>query len=105
MVEVESTSNWLLHKLDFDTHENLTKISTVLWGIWFAGNKRIWGEKQFTPVLTIEGSTRQICKWKEAVKRFKISNAIIGNAEDILNKVDFSYSGTSLALCKCFYFS
>lgn len=40
MLAIESAPEWLLHKLSGDIEDNLVKISTVLYGILFARNKK-----------------------------------------------------------------
>lgn len=69
MWEVESAPVWLLHKLCTETSENLIKIATVLWGIWWARNKRVWENKEITPDVAIDWSSKQVLDWREMQKR------------------------------------
>lgn len=45
MLEIYSASDWLLSKLETENHENLIKVASVLWGIWFVWNNKIWEVK------------------------------------------------------------
>lgn len=38
---VEHAASWLLNRLATDTHENVIKIATVLWGKWVTRNKLV----------------------------------------------------------------
>lgn len=41
MWNVEHAASWLLNRLATDTHENVIKIATVLWGKWVTRNKLV----------------------------------------------------------------
>lgn len=71
MTHNEYASDWLNSKLALDNQENLTKIAMVLWGIWFARNKKVWEEKLLTPKLAVELSMKHIQEWREAVRHVK----------------------------------
>lgn len=60
----ESALMWLLEKLSNESNKN-----TVLWGVWFARNKKVWENKQLTPAVIVEMSYKQIIEWQEALKR------------------------------------
>lgn len=69
MIKTESASIWPLYKLEKNTHENLVKIVTVLEGIWFGRNKKIWEGKQLIISLVVDLSSREINDWKDVVRR------------------------------------
>ena len=69
MWSVENAADWLLEKLSTESSEVLTKIATVLWGVWFARNKKIFEERTMTPVVVMEWSRKQVQEWKEANKK------------------------------------
>lgn len=69
MWEVESASDWLLDKLCNETLDNVIKIATVLWGVWFARNKRIFEGRNMSPTATICWSSKQIVEWRLANTR------------------------------------
>lgn len=41
-------------------------IVTVLWGIWYARNQKVWEQKTLPVSLTVQGSMNQVSQWKEA---------------------------------------
>lgn len=43
-------------------------VATVLSGVWFARNKRVWEGKIVTPAVTMELSAKMIQEWVEANK-------------------------------------
>lgn len=45
MREVEFVSDWLLDKIDNAPAEESFMICTVLWGIWYLRNKKVWEDK------------------------------------------------------------
>ncbi|XP_074357898.1 uncharacterized protein LOC141697415 [Apium graveolens] len=47
----------------------LIKISTVLWRVWFARNKRIFENKSMTPAATMSWSGKQILEWQTINKK------------------------------------
>lgn len=69
MWSVENAAEWLLEKLSTESSEVLTKIATVLWGVWFARNKKIFEERTMTPAIIMEWSRKQVQEWKEANKK------------------------------------
>ena len=69
MWEVESAPAWLLDKLSTESGDHLIKIATVLWGIWWARNNRVWEGKVITPHVAVAWSSKQIQDWREAQKR------------------------------------
>ncbi|KAL8111232.1 hypothetical protein AgCh_019083 [Apium graveolens] len=70
MGDVENVPEWLLNKLRNDTAENLGRIAAVLWGVWFARNKRIFENKYMSPATTMNWSMTQIKEWRDAnIKR------------------------------------
>lgn len=71
MRDVEYVSEWLLNKLSNDTAENLGRISAVLWGVWFARNKRIFENKNMSPAVTMNWSMTQIKEWRDANNKRK----------------------------------
>lgn len=70
--DVEYVSEWLLNKLSTDTAENLGRISAVLWGVWFARNKRIFENKNMSPAVTMNWSMTQIKEWRDANNKWKV---------------------------------
>lgn len=69
--EIENASEWLLDKLNMESQENLVTIATVIWGIWFARNQKLWENKVLTPAVALAWSSRQIVEWVEANKNRK----------------------------------
>lgn len=67
--QVESAPEWLLETLSSDSNENLIKVATVVWGVWWARNKRVWEGKIMTPKLAMEWSSKQVFDWSEAQKK------------------------------------
>lgn len=87
MWAVESAPEWLLDKLSTETSENLIKIVTVLWGIWWARNKCIWENKIITPEIAVAWSSRQLSDWREANKKRALKNIQVPKpAADQVNK-------------------
>lgn len=69
MMAVEYVSDWLLDKLETEPGDNLVKIATVLWAIWFARNQKIFEGKQLTPDSVMQWSSKQISEWQVAQKK------------------------------------
>lgn len=66
---VENTPDWLLDKLCIETEENVIKIATVIWGVWWARNKQVWDNVVLTTETAMAWSSKQIAEWREAQKR------------------------------------
>lgn len=66
------TPGWLLEKLSSETHSNISNISAVMWGIWFARNQQIWENKVLTPAVAVEWSLKQIVEWREAQNEHRV---------------------------------
>lgn len=66
---VEVLSSWVLDKLRTETEESIVKLVKVLWGIWFARNKRIWEEKIIAPQVIMEVSSRMVTEWQFAQEK------------------------------------
>lgn len=75
MREVESGPEWLLNKISVESTENAVKIATVLWGIWFVRNKKVWENKSITPEVMIDPSRKQVTEWQEAMGKKQRSMA------------------------------
>lgn len=70
MSNVEFAPTWLLSKLSDAQLDEVVRICTVLWGIWFWRYKKVWESKSATPAIAMEGSIRMVTDWREA-KRTK----------------------------------
>lgn len=66
---VESAPSWLLDRLCVENEDNITKISQVLWGIWFARNKLVWEKVKLSPSVVMDISSKNIKVWQEAIER------------------------------------
>lgn len=66
---MDGTLDWLLDKLCNETTNNLIKIATVLWGMWFAINKRIFEEKNMTPTFRMTRISKHIAEWRTVNKK------------------------------------
>ena len=69
MREVENASDWLLEKLASESDEKLIKIAEVLYGIWFARNKKSFEERTLSPAVTMTWSRKQVDDWTEANRK------------------------------------
>ena len=69
MQDVESASTWLLDTINKENRETSQRIATVLSGIWFARNKKVWENKSITPSISMELSSKLVQEWEEANKR------------------------------------
>lgn len=68
MREVEGAPEWLLDKLNMEISDNLIKIATVIWGLWWAINQRVWEMKVISPEVVMAWNSKQVAEWKEAKK-------------------------------------
>lgn len=66
---VEDVSAWMLNMLCSESHDNIVKIVTVLWAIWFARNNKVWEDKLLTSDGVMAWSSRQVKEWQEANKK------------------------------------
>lgn len=85
MSEVVYAPEWLLYKLESSSQAEVIKISTVLWGIWFWRNKRVWEEKVINPAIAMETSCRNVQEWRKAKERTKSSNGGINRVRECGN--------------------
>lgn len=66
MADVEYAPNWLLHKLNSATIVEIVKICTVLWGVWFWRNRRVWDDRSVTSVFAMDKSFKSFNSWRRA---------------------------------------
>lgn len=52
MQDVESASSWLLEMISKENADTIQKMATVLSGIWFSRNKKVWEGKIITHAVT-----------------------------------------------------
>lgn len=71
MSTVDNAPEWLLNQLHTETSENLIRIATVVWGVWWARNQRVWETKTVTPAVAMQWSARQVNDWKAAHNKAK----------------------------------
>ncbi|XP_074374765.1 uncharacterized protein LOC141715185 [Apium graveolens] len=84
LLEVTDVSGWLLDKLNEGPTEELVKLCTVLWGVWFWRNKKVWSDKTVTAAFAMEESCRSISSWREARKTVTASN--VGGGVKLVNR-------------------
>lgn len=70
MWNMDNSHEWVLHTLANGSDDELIKISSVLLGVWFARNKRIFENKNMTPASVISWSGKQIIEWQLANKKY-----------------------------------
>lgn len=58
--DVEEAPSWLLESISNGGREQVEKIGTVLWGIWFSRNRKVWEEKVVSPGAAMNISTRMM---------------------------------------------
>lgn len=66
MRPVEFAPDWLLSKINDASSEEVVKVCTVLWGIWYWRNKRVWEDKSVTPAFAMDGSFKSLSEWQRA---------------------------------------
>ncbi|XP_074327074.1 uncharacterized protein LOC141665017 [Apium graveolens] len=66
MGTVEYAYEWLLSKLNESSVEEIVKLCTVLWRLWFWRNKKVWEGKEVTAAIVMDSSFMHIAEWKEA---------------------------------------
>ena len=66
MHDVTYAPDWLLQKLGTGSKAELTKIATVLWGVWCWRNNRVWEDKHEPPGIAMEWSQRVVADWQKA---------------------------------------
>lgn len=84
MVGVVDGSGWLLDKLNEVPTEEVVKLCTVLWGVWFWRNKKVWSDKAVTATFAMEESCKSIASWREARKANTASS--VGGREKLINR-------------------
>ncbi|KAL8093812.1 hypothetical protein AgCh_035623 [Apium graveolens] len=65
--DIENSHEWLLNKIATGSNEELIKISSVLWGVWFARNKNIFENKNMTPGAAVSWSETKLANKKPLV--------------------------------------
>ena len=86
MSEVEYVSTWMLNILASGSPDELTKLSTTLWGIWFARNKLIFENKHMPPAVTKTWSQKQVEEWQVANRRPSSAHADRGTSRGIAHR-------------------
>lgn len=69
MWEVEDATGWLLDKLATESHDHLSNIAMIPWGLWFFRNKKVWDDRSVTPRFVVEWSMKQLQDWKSAISQ------------------------------------
>lgn len=69
MRTVEYALDWLLQNLSEGSIEAITKLCTVLWGIWFWRNKKVWEGKEVTAAIAMDSSFKTVAEWKEVRRK------------------------------------
>ena len=68
MMAVESAPEWLLNRVYEGTMQEVCKVASVLWGIWYGRNKRVWDDKLISPAIATDWSMRAVKEWQQAQK-------------------------------------
>ncbi|XP_074378180.1 uncharacterized protein LOC141719707 [Apium graveolens] len=66
MSQVHYAPDCLLSKLATSSQAENIKLSTVLWGIWFWRNKRVWEDKLVNADLAMDLSFNSFFEWRKA---------------------------------------
>lgn len=69
MREVNDAPSWLLNKLETGSLDEIIKIRTVMFGVWFWRNKKIWEGKEVTNNVAMDCSFGHVKEWQEARQR------------------------------------
>lgn len=73
MGAVKILSIWLLEKLGTKSEGKLVKVVKILWGIWFARNRKIWEEKVVTPEIAMDISMKMVTEWAAAQTKMQVT--------------------------------
>lgn len=60
---IECTSTWLLDGITNFSADEVKKIVTVLWGVWFAENKKVWKSTMLTSTVTMDIGRKLFKGW------------------------------------------
>lgn len=85
MMEVFSAPDWLLEKLHSASHNEVVKICTIFYGIWYWRNKLVWENRVIAANLAMEGVFLQMKEWVEArksVDKARVIHTHSGNSND-----------------------
>ena len=63
--------NGLLNRLCSETSDNLIKVASVIWGVWWARNKCVWDGQKMSPAIAMHWSSKQITNWRQAQDKRK----------------------------------
>lgn len=66
MSQVYSAPDWLIHKLDTANQEESIMVASVLWGIFFWRNKKVWEDKAVTTDVAMVLSLNNVLDWRKA---------------------------------------
>lgn len=66
MSTVDSAPDWLLNKLDTADNDELVNICTILWGVWFWRNKKVWEDRGVSTATAMDGSFNSLREWRNA---------------------------------------
>lgn len=73
--EEEYIHEWLLNMLAIAPEVVLIKIASVLWGIWFARNKRIFEGRIMSAACAVHWSYMQVKEWQAANQRNNVASS------------------------------
>lgn len=71
--EVEIMATWVLNKFEEMHSENLVHLVTVLWGIYYARNMKVWDDKVVTPMVAMDISSKMIQEWRNAQQKQSVA--------------------------------
>lgn len=66
---VENAQEWFLQVFSTEKDEYLINLATVMWGIWWTRNKKVWEGKVISPSMAMDWSRKQVSEWREANKK------------------------------------
>lgn len=66
---VENAHEWLFEKISCAPVDEVARICTVLWGVWFWRNKKVWDDKTVTPAFAMDSCFRIYSEWLDAKKQ------------------------------------
>lgn len=72
MTGVIDVAGWLLDKIVELPSDEVGKLITVLWGVWFWRNNKVWNNKLVAASVAMAESCRSIDNWREARKKLQV---------------------------------
>ena len=79
-------SGLALNKLETSSYVESIKLATILWGIWFWRNKKVWEDRIVPANTAMELAFNTVHEWRKARKQEEPASTNRSNADSLSNR-------------------